>query len=53
MNLNDTRVFNANRATVCAAILDAEVLKACSFGCLQMEGTPEKGFTASVMQKVG
>ena len=41
MNLNNTRVINADCATVWAAILDPEVLKACVPGCQQMEGTPE------------
>ena len=53
MNLNDTRVINADRATVWAAILDPEVLKVCVPGCQQMDGTPEDGFTATVVQKVG
>ncbi|MBY5935689.1 carbon monoxide dehydrogenase subunit G [Tateyamaria omphalii] len=53
MNLSDTRLIDADRATVWAAILDPEVLKACVPGCQEMEGTPEGGFTATVVQKVG
>ena len=53
MNLSDSRVIDADRATVWAAILDPEVLKTCVPGCQEMEGTPEDGFTATVVQKVG
>lgn len=53
MNLSDSRVIDADRATVWAAILDPEVLKACVPGCQEMAGTPEDGFTATVVQKVG
>ena len=53
MNLNNTRVINADCATVWAAILDPEALKACVPGCQQMEGTPKDGFTTTVVQKVG
>ncbi|WP_299693657.1 carbon monoxide dehydrogenase subunit G [uncultured Tateyamaria sp.] len=53
MNLSDSRVINADRATVWAAILDPDVLKACVPGCQEMDGTPEDGFTATVVQKVG
>ena len=53
MNLSDERVIDAERDAVWAAILDPEVLKACVPGCQEMEGTPEDGFTATVVQKVG
>ncbi|MEL6450291.1 MAG: carbon monoxide dehydrogenase subunit G [Pseudomonadota bacterium] len=53
MNLSDSRVINADRAAVWAAILDPEVLKTCVPGCQEMAGTPEDGFTATVVQKVG
>ncbi|WP_299044821.1 carbon monoxide dehydrogenase subunit G [uncultured Tateyamaria sp.] len=53
MNLSDTRIIDADRATVWAAILDPDVLKACVPGCQEMEGTPKDGFTATVVQKVG
>ena len=53
MKLSDSRVIDADRATVWAAILDPQVLKACVPGCQEMEGTPEDGFTATVVQKVG
>lgn len=53
MKLSDQREINADTATVWAAILDAEVLKACVPGCESMTGSPEDGFEAVVVQKVG
>ncbi|NNE87401.1 MAG: carbon monoxide dehydrogenase subunit G [Silicimonas sp.] len=53
MDLSDTREIAADRMTVWAAILDPEVLKACIPGCQEMQGSPEEGFTATVVQKVG
>ncbi|NBX42205.1 MAG: carbon monoxide dehydrogenase, partial [Rhodobacteraceae bacterium] len=44
---------NADRATVWAALNSAEVLKACIPGCEELTGSPEKGFAATVKQKVG
>ncbi len=53
MELNDTREIDAPRETVWAAILDPEVLKACIPGCQELTGSPEEGFDAVVVQKVG
>lgn len=53
MKLSDQREIKADVATVWAAILDAEVLKACVPGCESMTGSPEDGFEAVVVQKVG
>ena len=53
MNLSDSRTINADIATVWAALLDASVLKACVPGCQEMTGSPEDGFEAVVVQKVG
>lgn len=53
MKLNDSRTINASRDVVWAALLDPEVLKACVPGCQEMTGSPEDGFTATVVQKVG
>lgn len=53
MNLSDTKTINADRATVYAALLNADVLRACVPGCQEMAGSPEKGFEAVVVQKVG
>ena len=53
MQLTDQRDIKADPATVWAAMLDPEVLKACVPGCESMTGTPETGFEAVVVQKVG
>ena len=53
MNLSDTKTIDADRATVYAALLNAEVLQACVPGCQEMTGSPESGFEAVVVQKVG
>ena len=53
MELDGTRVIAADRATVWAHLNDAETLKACIPGCTELEGSPEDGFAATVVQKVG
>lgn len=53
MKLSDSREIAAAPETVWAAILDPEVLKQCVPGCQEMSGTPEDGFEAVVVQKVG
>ena len=53
MEMNDTRLIAADQQTVWAALLDPEVLKACVPGCQSFTGTPEDGFEATVVQKVG
>lgn len=53
MNLSDSRTIKADIDTVWAALLDADVLKACVPGCQEMQGSPEDGFEAVVVQKVG
>ena len=53
MHMSDSREIAADPATVWAAILDPEVLKACVPGCESMTGSPEEGFEAVVVQKVG
>jgi uncharacterized protein len=53
MQLTDQRDIKADPATVWAAMLDPEVLKACVPGCESMTGSPETGFEAVVVQKVG
>lgn len=53
MQLTDHRDIAAPTATVWAAILDPDVLKACIPGCESMTGSPEDGFEAVVVQKVG
>ncbi len=53
MQLTDHRDIAAPPATVWAAILDPEVLKSCIPGCESLTGSPEEGFEAVVVQKVG
>lgn len=53
MQLTDARDIKADPATVWAALLDPEVLKACIPGCQELTGSPEDGFEATVVQKVG
>lgn len=53
MELAASRILNADRATVWAALNSAEVLKACIPGCEELTGNPEEGFAATVKQKVG
>jgi carbon monoxide dehydrogenase subunit G len=53
MQLSDSRDISADRETVWAALLSPEVLKACVPGCQEMTGSPEEGFEAVVVQKVG
>jgi carbon monoxide dehydrogenase subunit G len=53
MQLTDERDIKADPATVWAAILDPDVLNECVPGCESMTGSPETGFEAVVVQKVG
>lgn len=53
MNLEGSRIIKADRQTVWLALNDPEVLKICIPGCIEMTGSPEKGFEAVVVQKVG
>ena len=53
MEMTATRRLAADRATVWAALNDAETLKACIPGCEELTGSPEDGFEAVVKQKVG
>ncbi len=53
MKMSDDREIEADRATVWAALLSPEVLKECVPGAQEVTGTPEEGFEAVVVQKVG
>ncbi|MCH2168275.1 MAG: carbon monoxide dehydrogenase subunit G [Oceanicola sp.] len=53
MQMSGTRTIAADQATVWAAILDPEVLKACIPGCQEISGSADEGFEATVVQKVG
>lgn len=53
MKMSGERDIRADRATVWAALLNPEVLKECVPGAQEVTGTPEDGFEATVVQKVG
>lgn len=53
MQLSDSRVIEATPEIIWSAILDKDVLRACVPGCQEMTGTPEDGFDATVVAKVG
>lgn len=53
MQLSDQREIAASPQVVWSAILDPEVLKACIPGCESMTGSPDDGYEAVVVQKVG
>ncbi len=53
MNLAGSRDIACDRETVWAALLDRDVLKQCVPGCTEMSGSPDEGFEATVVQKVG
>ncbi|HHL20646.1 MAG TPA: carbon monoxide dehydrogenase [Aliiroseovarius sp.] len=53
MELTGSRHIDADRATVWAHLNSAETLKECIAGCEELAGSPEDGFDAVVVQKVG
>ena len=53
MELNGTRTIKSDVETVWSALLNAEVLKESVPGCTELTGSPEEGFSATVVQKVG
>ena len=53
MKMSAEREIQAPPQEVWAALMDPEVLKACVPGCQEMSGSPEEGFEATVVQKVG
>jgi hypothetical protein len=53
MQMSGERDIAAPSDVVWAALLDAEVLKACVPGCQEMTGSADDGFEAVVVQKVG
>ncbi|AML50000.1 CoxG family protein [Falsihalocynthiibacter arcticus] len=53
MELSDTRILAADRATVWAHLNNPETLAACIPGCEELTGSAEEGFEAVVKQKVG
>lgn len=53
MELCDEKTIAAPVAEVWAALLSADVLQASVPGCKELAGSPEEGFQATVVQKVG
>lgn len=53
MQMSGEREIAADRATVWAALLRPEVLQECVPGAQDVTGTPEDGYEATVVQKVG
>jgi uncharacterized protein len=53
MKMSDQREIAADPATVYAALLDPEVLRASVPGATEVSGNPRDGYTATVTQKVG
>lgn len=53
MKMTGERDIKADRATVWAALLSPEMLKETVPGAQEVTGTPEDGFEAVVVQKVG
>jgi carbon monoxide dehydrogenase subunit G len=53
MEMNGTRVIAADRATVWAHLNNPETLMASVPGCKELAGSPDDGFDAVVVQKVG
>jgi uncharacterized protein len=53
MELKGSRIIKADRATVWAHLNSAATLGAAIPGCQELTGTPEDGFAAVVVQKIG
>lgn len=53
MQMSDTRTISADPETVFAALLNPEVLAACVPGAQTVTGSPDEGYEATVVQKVG
>ncbi|WP_406648331.1 carbon monoxide dehydrogenase subunit G [Aliisedimentitalea scapharcae] len=53
MHMTDQKEIAADPATVYAALLNPDVLKACVPGASEVAGDPDAGYSATVTQKVG
>ncbi len=53
MNLTGSRDLSCARDVVWRALMDPDVLRQSVPGCTEMAGSPEDGFDATVVQKVG
>ena len=53
MEIEDKREIEAKPVAVWKALIDPETLQKCIPGCESMEGNPDSGFDAVIVQKVG
>ena len=53
MEMTGSRQLRASTDAVWQRLNDAETLKSCIPGCTELTGSPEEGFEATVVQKVG
>ncbi len=53
MEFTDSKSIAAAPEDVWAALVDPDVLRACLPGCTALTGSPEEGYEATVVQKVG
>lgn len=53
MQMSGEREIAADKSTVWAALLSPDLLKEAVPGCTELTGSPEDGFEATVVQKVG
>ncbi len=53
MEMRDMRLIAATQGDVWKGLLDPEVLMICIPGCKELHGTPDAGFEATVVQRVG
>lgn len=53
MQMSETRQIAATPAEVYAALLDPDMLMKCVPGATEVTGSPEEGYEATVVQKVG
>ena len=53
MKMGGSQFIHARPDLVWASLMNAEILKASIPGCQEMTGSPEQGFEAVVVQKVG
>tara|TARA_A100000164_G_scaffold182579_1_gene162247 strand:+ start:78 stop:545 length:468 start_codon:yes stop_codon:yes gene_type:complete len=53
MQLTDNVIINTDLSTVWQYLNQADFLEACIPGCTSLVGNPEKGFAATVNQKIG
>jgi hypothetical protein len=53
MEMNGTKTIAADTATIWAHLNNPDTLRACIPGCVELSGSTEHGFSATVKQKVG